>query len=55
MDFLGTYNFNMDSKKRVFVPSKYRDALQDGFVVCKAPDRCLYLYSLEEWEPVATR
>ena len=53
MDFLGTYNFNMDSKKRVFVPSKYRDALQDGFVVCKAPDRCLYLYSLEEWEPVA--
>ena len=55
LDFLGTYNYNMDPKKRVFVPAKYRDALQDGLVICKAPDHCLYLYSLEEWEPVAAQ
>lgn len=53
LDFLGTYNYNMDPKKRVFIPAKYREALKDGFVVCKAPDPCLYIYSKEEWEPVA--
>ncbi len=55
MDFLGIYNHNLDAKKRVFIPAKYRDALAGGFVVCKAPDHCLYIYSQEEWGPVAAQ
>ena len=55
MDFLGIYNHNLDAKNRVFIPAKYRDYLQGGFVVCKAPDKCLYIYSQEEWEPVANQ
>lgn len=53
MDFLGEFQHKLDSKKRLFIPAKYRGALADGFVVSKAPDRCLYIYSKEEWEPVA--
>ena len=55
MDFLGIYNHSHDTKNRIFIPAKYREALADGFVVCKAPDQCLYIYSKEDWEPVAAQ
>lgn len=53
MDYLGKFEYSMDAKNRVFIPAKYREALKEGFVVCKAPDKCVYVYSEEEWEPVA--
>lgn len=31
--FLGTYEHNLDSKNRFFVPVKFRELLGDGFVV----------------------
>ena len=55
MYFLGEYRHKLDAKKRLFIPAKYRGALADGFVVSKAPDHCLYIYSKEEWEPVAAQ
>ncbi len=55
MDFVGEFQHKLDAKKRLFIPSKYRGALADGFVVSKAPDHCLYIYSKEEWEPVAAQ
>ncbi len=53
MNFLGEFQHKMDAKKRLFIPAKFRSALSDGFIVSKAPDRCLYIYSKEEWEPIA--
>ena len=53
MDFLGLYNHSLDAKNRIFIPSKYREYLGDTFVVCKAPDTCLYIYSQDVWEKVA--
>lgn len=53
MDYLGKFEYSMDAKNRVFIPAKYREALKEGFIVCKAPDRCVYVYSEEEWAPVA--
>ena len=53
LDFLGTYNHSLDAKNRLFIPAKYRDYLEGGFVICKAPDKCLYIYSQQEWEKVA--
>ena len=55
MYFLGEFQHKLDAKKRLFIPAKYRAALADGFVVSKAPDHCLYIYSKEEWEPVAAQ
>ena len=31
MSFVGTYNHSLDSKKRVFIPSKFREELGDEF------------------------
>ena len=53
MDFLGVYNHTLDAKNRIFIPSKYREDLGGTFVVCKAPDECLFVYSQEEWDKVS--
>lgn len=55
MDFVGEYFHSLDAKNRVFIPAKYREYLSGGFVLCKSPDKCLYIYSKEEWEEVAAQ
>lgn len=53
MAFLGEYNHTIDPKNRVFIPAKFRDALGESFVVCKAPDECLFIYSNEGWDKLS--
>ena len=53
----GSNNLNIDAKGRMAIPTKYRDRLlsdSDGkLVVTISPqDRCLWLYTLSEWEAV---
>ncbi len=48
--FLGEYSHALDSKKRIFMPAKYRDALGETFVITKSVDKCLTVYTLPEWE-----
>ncbi len=54
--FRGVATVNLDSKNRLVVPARYRDALLvngSGRVVVTAdPTRCLLLYPLPEWEPI---
>jgi MraZ protein len=54
--FRGVATLNLDSKGRLAVPSRYRDALQnqaEGRVVVTAdPSQCLLLFPLPEWEPI---
>ncbi|MGN1081427.1 MAG: division/cell wall cluster transcriptional repressor MraZ [Acutalibacteraceae bacterium] len=45
----GTYEHNVDSKGRVFMPIKLRSDLGDNFVVTKGLDGCLFVYSMSEW------
>ena len=47
--FMGEYNHTIDAKGRVIVPSKFREALGDAFVVTKGLDGCLFAYDNEEW------
>ena len=37
-------------KGRLIVPSKFREALGDTFVVTKGLDGCLFVYDNEEWQ-----
>jgi len=53
MAFLGEYRHNIDPKNRVFIPAKYREALGESFVVCKAPEKCLFIYSNESWDELS--
>lgn len=52
--FAGKFNHSIDSKGRVIVPSKFREALGDTFVVTLGLDGCLYMYSNLEWESFLT-
>lgn len=48
--FLGSHEHSVDSKNRLFIPSKFREGLGDNFVVFK-PIRgnCLRILSSEGW------
>ena len=48
--FMGEYNHTIDEKGRIIVPSKFREALGENFVVTQGLDGCLFVYSYAEWE-----
>lgn len=48
--FMGTYYNSIDAKNRMIVPSKHRDQLSGRCVVTKGLDKCIYIYSVKEWE-----
>ena len=47
---LGEYNHTIDDKSRVIVPSKFRDDLGSTFIVTRGFDKCLFAFSLAEWQ-----
>ncbi|MEO6886611.1 MAG: division/cell wall cluster transcriptional repressor MraZ [Jatrophihabitantaceae bacterium] len=48
--FLGTYSPRLDDKGRLALPAKFRPDLDDGLVVCKGLDRCLFVFATPEFE-----
>lgn len=52
--FLGEFHHTVDDKGRIVLPSKFRDLLARGAIVSKG-DGCLFVYTLEEFESVATQ
>lgn len=48
--YRGEYNHTIDTKGRMIVPAKLRDALGDTFVLTKGLDGCLMAYDTAEWE-----
>ena len=43
------YQHTADSKGRVIMPVKFREALGDKFVLTKGLDSCLFVYPNDEW------
>ncbi|MDQ0514266.1 MraZ protein [Mycoplasmoides fastidiosum] len=50
MDFLGTFNFNLDDKKRLILPAKWRSALSNDVVLSKGYDGALELRSASKFK-----
>lgn len=48
--FMGEYQHNIDQKGRLIIPSKFREALGDIFVLTRGLDNCLFIYTQSEWE-----
>lgn len=48
--FMGEYRHNIDEKGRIIVPAKFREGLGESFVLTRGLDKCLFVYSMEEWE-----
>ena len=55
MDCVGTFQFNMDAKNRVFLPARFREYFQGGFYVCKGADKCLHVYNTENWAVISSK
>jgi len=53
MNYQGTYYYSVDHKGRIAVPAKFRKVLlpeaDSTYVVTKGFDKCLSLYSLDQW------
>ena len=47
--FMGEYNHTIDTKGRLIIPSKFREALGEEFVVTKGLDGCLFVFDNNEW------
>ncbi len=48
--FMGEYNHTIDTKGRLIIPAKFREALGEEFVLTKGLDGCLSIYPMKEWE-----
>ncbi len=47
--FVGEYRHTLDAKKRLFIPAKYRELLGENFAMARINEKCLLLFSEEEW------
>ena len=52
--FRGRFDFSIDQKGRINIPSKFRKLLspeaEETFIICRATDNCLWAYPKDEWE-----
>lgn len=53
--FLGRHIHHVDAKGRLAVPARFRDELATGLVLTRGIDRCLSLYPMAAWSPLAER
>ncbi|MBR0373234.1 MAG: division/cell wall cluster transcriptional repressor MraZ [Mogibacterium sp.] len=48
--FTGTFENSIDDRNRMIIPAKYRDAFKGGCVLARGFDKCLYIYTQEDWD-----
>ena len=46
---MGEYHHNIDDKGRLIIPSKFRNELGNQYIITKGLDKCLFVYSVDEW------
>jgi MraZ protein len=51
--FLGTYAPRLDEKGRLTLPAKFRDELAGGLVITRGQERCLYVFTTEQFTRMA--
>lgn len=49
---MGEFHHNIDEKSRLIVPSKFRTELGERVVITKGLDKCLFIYSENEWNKI---
>ena len=53
--FIGEYNYSVDDKGRLAIPSKFRAALKSGAIITRGLDNCLFVYTKTEWATLAEK
>ena len=52
---LGEYTHILDSKGRVAIPAKFKDALAAGAIITRGIDGCLFIFASKEWDELAKK
>ena len=52
---IGEYKHNLDPKKRLSIPAKFRKELGEGAVLTRGLDTCLFVFPRKHWDPMAER
>jgi MraZ protein len=45
----GKFEHTIDAKNRIFIPARHREKLGSSFIITLNVDKCLSVYSLEDW------
>ena len=53
--FLGEYQHAVDDKGRMVLPARFRRGLENGCVVTKGQERCLYVFPMSRWREETER
>lgn len=53
--FMGEYHHNIDEKGRIVIPTKFREILEDKFIVVRGIEKCLYIYAKKDWEKLVEK
>jgi len=48
--FMGEYHHSIDDKGRLIIPAKFREELGSKFIITRGLEKCLYIYSENEWK-----
>ncbi len=51
--FLGTHSPRLDDKGRLILPAKFREQMEEGVVVTRGQERCLYVFPAAEFARIA--
>ena len=49
---MGEFHHNIDDKGRLIIPTKFRSELGERFIITKGLDKCLFVYSMNEWNKI---
>lgn len=52
---LGEFHHNIDEKNRLVIPTKLREELGNSFIISRGIEKCLYIYSITEWEKLVDK
>ncbi|MDP3724976.1 MAG: division/cell wall cluster transcriptional repressor MraZ [Nanoarchaeota archaeon] len=52
---LGEYKHSIDTKGRLAVPAKFREAITSGAIITRGLDHCLFMFAKPEWEKLAEK
>jgi MraZ protein len=52
---IGEYKHTLDPKKRLSLPSKWREELGKTLIVTRGLDNCLFVYPQRQWERISEK
>ncbi len=52
---LGEFEHLLDTKGRIAVPAKFREAVKGGAILTRGLDDCLFLFAQKEWDILAQK